>query len=77
MVLVDPPRAGLDADTLNSVLKFDNILYISCNPKSLHRNLREGLAATHKIERIAVFDQFACTPFLEVAVLLRRKSSHN
>lgn len=31
-VLVDPPRAGLDATTLSLVTGFDHIIYISCNP---------------------------------------------
>ena len=33
VVLVDPPRAGLDPDTLDLVLRFDVVLYISCDPR--------------------------------------------
>ncbi len=39
VLLVDPPRAGLDAPTLRICHRFDHILYISCNPKALHQNL--------------------------------------
>lgn len=39
VLLVDPPRAGLDAPTLCICHRFDHILYISCNPKALHHNL--------------------------------------
>lgn len=40
-VMVDPPRAGLDPVTLKAVTNFDNIIYISCNPKMLLENLWE------------------------------------
>ena len=39
VLLVDPPRAGLDAPTLQICRRFDHILYISCNPNALHQNL--------------------------------------
>jgi len=70
-VLVDPPRAGLDTDTLELVRGFDHILYISCNPATLKANLL-ALADTHRIARFAVFDQFPYTPHLECGVLLQR-----
>ena len=71
-VFVDPPRAGVDADTLRLLQEFDNIIYVSCNPETLHDNLRV-LTATHRIERAALFDQFPFTPHIEGGVLLRRK----
>lgn len=71
-VLVDPPRAGLDADTLALVRGFDRILYISCNPATLKANLR-ALADSHRIARFAVFDQFPYTPHLECGVWLHRR----
>lgn len=72
-VLVDPPRAGLDADTLQLVANIERILYISCNPLTLKANLIT-LGLTHAIEQFAVFDQFPYTPHLECAVLLQRKA---
>ncbi len=71
-VLVDPPRAGLDNDTCLMIQKYDNILYISCNPITLNENL-EILLQTHNIERFAVFDQFPYTHHIEVGVYLVRK----
>ena len=73
-MLVDPPRAGLDARTLAQVAGFDHIVYISCNPRTLLENLR-ALAPTHRIERCAAFDQFPYTPHLECGVSLRRRTS--
>ena len=70
-VLVDPPRAGLDAATLIS--EFPRILYISCNPHSLAANLQQ-LAASHHIAALALFDQFPDTAHLESGVLLQRKA---
>ena len=75
VILVDPPRCGLDADTLRLVSYFDHVLYISCNPEALLDNLqRGGLLQTHAVVRSAIFDHFAYTPHLECAVLLRRRT---
>lgn len=74
VVLVDPPRAGLDADTVELIRKVDKILYISCNPETLKANL-EALSDTHKVERYAVFDQFPYTHHIETGVYLVRKPS--
>ena len=72
-VLVDPPRAGLDADTEKLLCRFDRILYISCNPNTLAQNLAE-ITKTHAIEAAAVFDQFPWTEHLESGVLLSRSA---
>lgn len=72
-ILVDPPRAGLDEDTVKLISRFDNILYISCNPQTLAQNL-EQICLTHRIESAAVFDQFPWTAHLESGVVLTRKS---
>lgn len=71
-VLVDPPRAGLDKGTEALVQRFDQIVYISCNPETLRENL-ETITQTHKIERIAMFDQFPYTHHREMGVFLTRK----
>ncbi|MCC5878466.1 MAG: tRNA (uridine(54)-C5)-methyltransferase TrmA [Idiomarina sp.] len=73
-VLVDPPRAGLDGQTLAMISRYEHILYISCNPETLAENL-ETLTQTHQIERAALFDQFPFTEHTEAGVLLTRKQS--
>ena len=70
-VLVDPPRAGLDEASLALVQKFNNIVYISCNPDTLARDLEE-LTNTHKIVKAALFDQFPYTHHIESGVYLER-----
>ncbi|MEA3352843.1 MAG: tRNA (uridine(54)-C5)-methyltransferase TrmA [Campylobacterota bacterium] len=68
-IFVDPPRAGLDDTTRELCGKFDQIIYISCNPETLHRDLKE-LTKTHKIEKFAFFDQFAYSSHIESGVIL-------
>jgi tRNA (uracil-5-)-methyltransferase len=70
-VLVDPPRAGLDEQTLKLVQQFDQICYISCNPLTLAANLHH-LTQTHRIKRFAMFDQFPHTDHLECGIYLER-----
>ncbi|WP_281950676.1 tRNA (uridine(54)-C5)-methyltransferase TrmA [Nitrosophilus kaiyonis] len=71
-VFVDPPRAGLDDTTRELVKEFENIIYISCNPITLKRDLKE-LIKTYKIKKFAFFDQFPYTPHLECGVILSKK----
>lgn len=71
-VLVDPPRAGLDPNTLALISRFDNIIYISCNPNTLITNL-EQLHHTHKIKKVALFDQFPYTHHIETGVILNKR----
>ena len=71
-VLVDPPRAGLDEASVRQIQAYDNIIYISCNPETLHSNL-EVLTQTHTIEKTALFDQFPYTHHIECGVFLKRK----
>ncbi len=70
-IFVDPPRAGLDDNTLEMVQGYEQILYISCNPNTLLDNLKT-LSKTHKITRFALFDQFPYTDHMESGVLLER-----
>jgi tRNA (uracil-5-)-methyltransferase len=71
-VFVDPPRAGLDSVTLDAVRRFDNILYVSCNPQTLRDNL-SALADRYRIARFGLFDQFPYTEHMECGVLLVRR----
>ncbi|PSJ80472.1 tRNA (uridine(54)-C5)-methyltransferase TrmA [Neisseria iguanae] len=71
-IFVDPPRAGIDDETLKLVAKFDNVIYISCNPETLRSNL-SVLTQTHSVKRAALFDQFPFTRHIESGVLLKRQ----
>jgi tRNA (uracil-5-)-methyltransferase len=71
-IFVDPPRAGLDDATTALAGRFDNILYISCNPDTLVQNL-ESLTESHRIDAFALFDQFPYTHHMECGVSLKRR----
>lgn len=73
-ILVDPPRAGLDSATEQLVSRFDDIIYISCNPETLAHNLHT-LTKTHDIVKLAVFDQFPYTDHIESGVWLRKRNN--
>ncbi|QXW24643.1 tRNA (uridine(54)-C5)-methyltransferase TrmA [Acinetobacter johnsonii] len=70
-VFVDPPRAGIDDETLKLLQRFERIIYISCNPDTLHDNLKT-LLQSHKIVQFAMFDQFPYTHHVESGVLLEK-----
>ncbi len=71
-VFVDPPRAGLDPHTTALTQRFDKIIYISCNPETLQRDL-QTITATHQITALAAFDQFPYTHHLECGAVLQRR----
>ncbi len=71
-VLVDPPRAGLDPQSIELVSRFNDIVYISCNPETLKENLQE-LTKTHRIVKTALFDQFPYTHHIETGVTLTKR----
>ncbi|KAE9529406.1 tRNA (uridine(54)-C5)-methyltransferase TrmA [Testudinibacter aquarius] len=73
-ILVDPPRAGLDSETVKMVQHYPRILYISCNPHTLCDNL-QTLCQSHRIERAALFDQFPYTEHMETGVFLSKNKA--
>ena len=70
-VFVDPPRAGINDETLKLLQRFKRIIYISCNPDTLHDNLKT-LCQSHKVTQFALFDQFPYTHHVESGVLLEK-----
>ncbi|QOP41180.1 tRNA (uridine(54)-C5)-methyltransferase TrmA [Sulfurimonas marina] len=71
-IFVDPPRSGMDEFTCKFSSQFDNIVYISCNPETLARDL-DILTQTHEIKSMALFDQFPYTHHAEMGVKLVKK----
>jgi hypothetical protein len=58
-VLVDPPRSGLDATTRRLVCNYDHIIYISCNPEALRRDLETVNNVLH--DSIVLLCTLSCT----------------
>ncbi|MDH4943804.1 tRNA (uridine(54)-C5)-methyltransferase TrmA [Sulfurimonas sp. C5] len=71
-IFVDPPRSGMDEFTCKFSAQYDHIVYISCNPETLVRDL-EILTQTHEIKSMALFDQFPYTHHAEMGVKLVKK----
>ncbi|MDD2905333.1 MAG: tRNA (uridine(54)-C5)-methyltransferase TrmA [Sulfurimonas sp.] len=68
-IFVDPPRSGMDEKSCHFAARHEHILYISCNPETLSRDL-ELLCKTHKVVDMALFDQFPYTHHVEMGVKL-------
>lgn len=71
-IFVDPPRSGMDEASCHFASRYEHILYISCNPETLARDL-DILKATHNVVDMALFDQFPYTHHVEMGVKLIAK----
>lgn len=74
MIVLDPPRDGIHPKALPKILAYgvENIVYISCKPTSLARDLPSFLAAGYQIQRTCSVDQFCETVHCETVVLLSK-----
>ncbi|GAA0126873.1 MULTISPECIES: 23S rRNA (uracil(1939)-C(5))-methyltransferase RlmD [Clostridium] len=72
IIILDPPRAGVHPIALDYVIKFDakEIIYVSCNPKSLVTDLQVLTNAGYKIDKIKLKDMFPHTPHVETVCRL-------
>ncbi len=72
-ILVDPPRAGLDPDTLEGLLriKANTIVYVSCDISTLVRDLQKFVEGGYQVIEITPIDMFPQTFHIECVVLLR------
>ena len=75
MIILDPPRDGIHPKALPKILAYgvENIVYISCKPTSLARDLPAFLAAGYEVQRSCSVDQFCETVHVETVVLLSHK----
>lgn len=74
IIILDPPRSGVSPKALDYVIKFNakEIIYVSCNPKTMVDNLETLLAAGYKVEKSKVKDMFPNTPHAETVVKLTK-----
>ena len=74
-VIVDPPRSGLDKNTINSIIKINpnTIIYVSCDPTTLSRDLNI-LKDKYNIKYIKPFNMFPKTYHCESVSVLERKN---
>ena len=74
LIILDPPRDGIHPKALPKIIGYgvERIVYVSCKPTSLVRDLEAFIAAGYRVERAAAVDQFPWTANVETVVLLSR-----
>ncbi|MGL4772474.1 MAG: 23S rRNA (uracil(1939)-C(5))-methyltransferase RlmD [Clostridium sp.] len=75
IIILDPPRSGVHPKALEYVIKFNanEIIYVSCNPKTLVTDLKVLVNSGYKIVKTRVKDMFPNTPHGETVVKLIKK----
>ena len=74
-IVLDPPRDGIHPMALDKIIAYgvDSMIYISCKPTSLARDLEVLQASGYQVKRICCCDMFAGTPHVETVVLLSQQ----
>ena len=77
MLVVDPPRKGLDENARDAILRMQppRVVYVSCDPATLARDLAELCGAGYALEKAQAFDLFPRTGHVETVALLCRADS--
>lgn len=75
VVVVDPPRKGLDEEFVNIVIEAapEKIVYVSCNPATFARDASKFVAAGYKLGNVQPVDMFPQTHHVECVALMSRK----
>ncbi len=76
MIILDPPRDGINPKALQKIIDFgvNNLVYISCKPTSLARDLEMLQEQGYKVEKACAVDMFPNTVHVETVCLLSHKS---
>lgn len=77
-IILDPPRDGIHPKAIRQMVGYgvERMVYISCKPTSLARDLPAFLMAGYCVERVKCVDMFPFTSGVETVCLLRRKKNH-
>lgn len=76
VIVVDPPRGGMHKKVISSILslKPEKIIYVSCNPATLARDLKDLCGKNYRLQKVQPIDMFPQTYHIEsVAKLMRRR----
>ncbi len=75
VIVVDPPRVGIKPDALDKIIGYgvDQIVYISCNPKTLTENLYYMQYYGYDVVSVKPFDNFPGTKHTEAVALLQKR----
>ncbi|MBR4205798.1 MAG: class I SAM-dependent RNA methyltransferase [Clostridia bacterium] len=76
LLVVDPPRAGLSTDMRLEILQLapERMIYVSCNPQTLARDLAELCAAGYSVRRVVPVNLFPATRHVETVCCLYRQT---
>ena len=74
ILVFDPPRSGLNKNVLYALknIKVNKIIYLSCNPRTLVRDLKELIGLKYKVKFVEGYDMFPQTYHIETLVLLEK-----
>ena len=74
LIVLDPPREGIHPKALPKIIDYgvDRILYISCKPTSLARDLEMLIGRGYRVEKVCLVDMFCSTVHVETVVLLSK-----
>ena len=73
-IIVDPPRKGLDNDTINSIIQINpkKITYVSCDPATLARDIKIFSENGYYLQNACAFDLFPRTWHVETVILMTK-----
>lgn len=79
MIILDPPRDGIHPKALPKIIRYgvERIVYISCKPTSLARDLETFLAGGYVVEKAVAVDQFPWTANVETVCLLSKLNAEH
>ena len=75
VIVIDPPRKGCDAAVISTIaaMRPTRVVYVSCDPATLARDLKQFTAEDYNIEAVTPVDMFPGTAHVETVVLLSHK----
>ncbi len=75
LIIVDPPRTGINPKAIGKIIDFnpDKFVYISCNPVTLVRDLKEFENRGYKVDKVKLMDMFPKTPHVECIALIQKE----
>ena len=71
-IVLDPPRKGCEKEVLEEIIKMnpERIVYVSCNPSTMARDIKELVGSGYKIAEVQPVDMFPHTAHVESIILM-------
>lgn len=75
VIVVDPPRKGLDDNTIDAVARMapERVVYVSCDPATLARDVKKFVGHGYTVKKYRAYDLFPRTRHVETVVLMSKK----